>query len=70
MCTDAVTKAAERLRAEYGLKPSFVIMTIPFGPEDTVHVMTIRGQEHMMPELPKLTKAFRSPAAAPADMNS
>lgn len=58
MCKEAVTRAAERLRAEYGLKPSFVIMMIPFGPEDTIHVMTIKGQEHLMPELPDTYEDF------------
>lgn len=58
MCKEAVIQAAERLRAEYNLTPKMVIIMIPFGPDDTIHVMTIRGQEHLMPELPETYEGF------------
>ena len=58
MCKEAVIKAAERLRAGYKLTPKMVIIMIPFGPDDSIHVMTIRGQEHLMPELPDTYDGF------------
>jgi hypothetical protein len=58
MCKEAVTAAADRLRAEYNLRPNFCIIVIPFGPDDTIHVMTFRGKEALMPDLPNIYEGF------------
>lgn len=58
MCKEAVIQAAERLDAEYKLTPQLAIIMIPFGPDDSIHVMTIRGQEQLMPDLPDTYEGF------------
>jgi hypothetical protein len=52
MSKEAVEAAAGRLRAGYNLKSNICIIVNVAGPDDEIHVMTFRGKEHLMPELP------------------
>lgn len=58
MSKEAVEAAADRLRAEYGLKPNFCIIVNVAGPDDIIEVMTFRSKEHLMPELPETYEGF------------
>ncbi|WP_158808607.1 hypothetical protein [Beijerinckia sp. L45] len=55
---EKVRAASERLIEEYSLKPQFAIVVVRATEEDIIHVMTIKGRERQMPELPKHYEGF------------
>ena len=58
MSKEAVTAASERLIKEYKLDPHFAMVCVRAGPDDIIHIFTIRGREHMMPEIPQTFEGF------------
>jgi hypothetical protein len=57
MSKDAVRAAAHRLTETYKLEPHFASVGIKPG-HDVIHVFTIRGKEHLMPDLPETFEGF------------
>jgi len=58
MSKEAVEAASKRLIETYNLQPGVAIVVVRAGPDDIIHVFTVRGKERFMPKLPKTFEGF------------
>ncbi|MEJ0050816.1 MAG: hypothetical protein WDN02_06355 [Methylovirgula sp.] len=58
MSKEAVTAASKHLIEDYNLRPGIAIVVARAGPDDIIHVFTVKGKERFMPKLPDTFEGF------------
>jgi len=55
---EAATLASKRLVEAHNFRPCIAIVVVRAGPDDIIHIFTIKGKERFMPKLPDTFEGF------------